>query len=92
MTNCPKILVVEDEVIARLAIVAMIQDAGYAVIEADNGAAAMQLLESQDGIRLMLTDIHMPAAIDGIMLAGIVTATGAEPDDGLLKPRFRLPR
>jgi two-component system, response regulator PdtaR len=68
----PCVLVVEDEAVTRMAAVAMLREAGYAVIEADSGPAAVLELEDRADVRLMLTDIDMPAGIDGIKLAACV--------------------
>lgn len=68
----PCVLVVEDEAITRLAAAAMLAEAGYAVVEADSGPAAVRALEGRPGIRAVLTDIDMPAGIDGIRLAACV--------------------
>ena len=67
-----RVLVVEDEALTRMSAVAMLQDAGYDVVEADNGTAAMLALERIVGIRAILTDIDMPAGLDGITLAACV--------------------
>jgi PAS domain S-box-containing protein len=61
--NAPRgetILVVEDEALVRLVAVESLRDMGHTVHEAENGAAALELLERTPGIRLMVTDIAMP--------------------------------
>lgn len=63
------VLVVEDEDALRVNIRRLLQDAGYNVLEAQNGAAALQLLEdSTNRISLVLTDLRMPV-MDGRQLA-----------------------
>jgi two-component system, cell cycle sensor histidine kinase and response regulator CckA len=66
----PTILVVEDEVALRAAIRRLLQDAGYGVLEAANGATALALLDQADAgaIALVLTDLRMPV-MDGRQLA-----------------------
>jgi two-component system cell cycle sensor histidine kinase/response regulator CckA len=65
----PVVLVVEDEDALRVNIRRLLQDAGYNVLEAQNGAAALQLLEdSTNRISLVLTDLRMPV-MDGRQLA-----------------------
>ena len=44
------ILVVEDEAIIRMGTVQMLKDAGYAVVEASNADAAIEILESREAI------------------------------------------
>ncbi|MDP4025508.1 response regulator [Methylobacterium sp. NEAU 140] len=68
----PLVLVVEDEAITRMAAVVMLCEAGYEAVEADSGPAAVLVLEERTGIRVMLTDIDMPAGLDGIKLAACV--------------------
>lgn len=55
------ILLAEDDDGARRVIARMLQDQGYAVIEAENGAMAIRaLLEQKDHIDLLITDMMMP--------------------------------
>jgi CheY-like chemotaxis protein len=62
-------LLVEDEALLRLNAVQMIEDAGYAVVEASNADEAIYNLENRIDIRIVFTDINMPDSIDGIKLA-----------------------
>jgi CheY-like chemotaxis protein len=62
------VLVVEDEPIIRMNAVAMIEDAGYVVIEASNADDAMLLLGSNADIRVIFSDIDMPGSMDGLKL------------------------
>jgi two-component system, cell cycle sensor histidine kinase and response regulator CckA len=65
------VLVVEDEDPLRSAIRRVLQTEGYAVLEAQNGAMALELLtasESAAGVELVLTDLRMPV-MDGRQLA-----------------------
>ena len=63
-------LVVEDEESLRAGIRRLLQSEGYTVLEAQNGATALQLLEgtTSDSIALVLTDLRMPV-MDGRQLA-----------------------
>jgi len=62
------VLVVEDEPIIRMNAVAMIEDAGFDVIEASNADDAILLLESRHDIRVVFSDIEMPGSMDGLKL------------------------
>jgi two-component system, cell cycle sensor histidine kinase and response regulator CckA len=66
----PIVLVVEDESVLRTGIRRLLEDAGYAVMEAENGATALELLENgvAERIGLVLTDLRMPV-MDGRQLA-----------------------
>jgi two-component system, response regulator PdtaR len=65
----PIVLVVEDEDAVRLLIVDFLQSAGFTVIEAIDGAAAVLVLESDVVFNVLFTDISMPGGIDGVDLA-----------------------
>jgi CheY-like chemotaxis protein len=64
------VLVVEDEDSLRAGIRRLLQSEGYNVMEAPNGATALQLLEgtTSDSVALVLTDLRMPV-MDGRQLA-----------------------
>ena len=62
------VLVVEDEPLIRMNTVAMIEDAGYDVIEASNADDAILLLEARADIRVVFSDIEMPGSMDGLKL------------------------
>ncbi|AZO81880.1 MULTISPECIES: response regulator [unclassified Bosea (in: a-proteobacteria)] len=62
------VLVVEDEPIIRMDTVAVIEDAGYAVIEAANADDAIIFLETRADIRVVFSDIEMPGSMDGLKL------------------------
>ena len=64
-----RVLLVEDERLIRLTLVEMLEDAGYTVIEAMNGDEACALMQSLNGFDVLLTDIQMPGAVDGIEVA-----------------------
>jgi len=64
----PVVLVVEDEPIIRMNAVAMIEDAGYDVVEASNADDAVLLLEARTDIRVVFSDIEMPGSMDGLKL------------------------
>jgi PAS domain S-box-containing protein len=57
------VLVVEDEDPLRLAVVRMLRKTGFAVLEADNGSAAINLLRANRGkIDVVLLDMTIPGA------------------------------
>jgi DNA-binding NtrC family response regulator len=62
-------LVVDDEVFARLMAIQILLEADYCVLEASNAAEAFDVLERNDDISLLITDISMPGATDGLGLA-----------------------
>jgi PAS domain S-box-containing protein len=77
-TGDETVLIAEDEEGARRVMVRMLQDAGYTVLEAENGATAVrQILFHEGPVHLLLTDLMMPD-FDGRALAEQIR--GMRPD------------
>src|SRR5215203_3644102 len=58
---CPVIvLVAEDETLVRLVANDMLTEADYRVVEAQDGQEALAILEEQNTVRAILTDVNMP--------------------------------
>jgi CheY-like chemotaxis protein len=68
------VLVVEDEVLVRLAACEELRDLGYVVIEAVSADEALSVLRSPVQVQLVLTDLRMPGAMDGAALVKLVRA------------------
>jgi len=66
------VLVVEDECLLRELAVELIEDAGFATLEAGNAGEAVTLLEARSDIAVVFTDINMPGGVDGLELAHMV--------------------
>jgi CheY-like chemotaxis protein len=67
------VLVVEDEGLVRLMAVDMLEDAGFAVIEASSADEAWTVLEDRGGdVGALFTDIEMPGSMNGFALASRV--------------------
>lgn len=66
------VLLVEDEAIIRMASAAILEDAGYTVLEAPDGDAALSMLNANPDITVIVTDVQMPGNIDGLQLVEIV--------------------
>lgn len=64
-----KILIAEDEPLILELAQAEFEDAGYQVVVAADGAAALAALERNPDIAVLFTDIRMPGEIDGWALA-----------------------
>jgi CheY-like chemotaxis protein len=69
MDDVPPILVVEDEPLVRLTIVEALQEAGYQVIEAPDGTAAMEQVEGTESLRGLVTDIRVGPGPNGWEIA-----------------------
>ncbi|HAB02973.1 MAG TPA: response regulator [Pseudomonas sp.] len=64
------LLVVEDDDIVRMLMVEVLDDLGYATIEAENAAAALRILnDPEQHLALMVTDVGLPD-MRGDQLAG----------------------
>jgi signal transduction histidine kinase/CHASE3 domain sensor protein/ActR/RegA family two-component response regulator len=63
------ILAVEDEDAVRETVTSMLKSLGYAVLEAADGASALEILRGDRAIDLVFTDVVMPGPVGGRMLA-----------------------
>lgn len=96
------VLVAEDEELVRLVVVAALEDAGFAVMEAEHAEAAISTLQIYaDHIHALFTDIQMPGAMDGVALAHhtaknwpkialLVTSARAQPSQLSLPEKCRF--
>lgn len=68
----PTVLVVDDSVVARTKLTKLFKSVGLGVISAENGQAALDVLESRAGdVNVIVTDLDMPV-MDGFTLIGEV--------------------
>jgi CheY-like chemotaxis protein len=102
--NCvnPRIvLVVDDEVFARLFAVQVFLDEGFTVLEAADAEEGLDILDANDDVGLLFTDISMPGAMDGLDLiarvgierpaiAVVATSGQVVPSEELLPGRARF--
>ncbi len=63
------VLVVEDEPDVRMVVVDMLEDIGYTVLAAADGASGLSILDSQTRIDLLVSDVGLPGGINGRQLA-----------------------
>lgn len=63
------VLVVEDEPLIRMALVDLLEEAGFNVQEAGDAAEAIVALHDRRNVQVLFTDLHMPPGIDGLALA-----------------------
>lgn len=74
----PVILVVDDEMLLRMLATEHFEEAGYEVIAAENGAAALAALTARPDIQAVFTDVQMPGLPDGFALARAVRKTSPD--------------
>lgn len=97
-----RILMIEDEALLRMLIADELRSAGYEVIEAGSADEAEALINHEERIDHIFTDVQMPGRLDGITLARaihecrpelplIITSGNYGPDDaaglGLFVPK-----
>ncbi len=63
------VLVVDDEQTVRMLITDVLKELGYGAIDAVDGAAGLQILESKRPIDLLITDVGLPGGMNGRQLA-----------------------
>lgn len=73
------ILLVDDDPAVRDVTAAMLEDLGYGVIEASDGAAALDLLSKGIRVDLMLADFAMPGMTGGELAAAVAELRPALP-------------
>jgi two-component system, response regulator PdtaR len=64
----PVLLVVEDEVLIRLSTSDFLRNEGFTVLEAGSGREALTLLKVRSDVSVVVTDIHMAGALEGLDL------------------------
>jgi two-component system, NtrC family, response regulator HydG len=72
----PTILIVEDDVENRAAMVKVLEGAGYKTLETDNGQQALDILQEED-VDILVTDLRLPV-MDGVELLKRAKANAQE--------------
>ena len=85
-TRRPKLMIVDDDPEVRIIVAEFLRDIGYEVIQAPGGAEALNLLEHNPDLRMIITDIRMPD-MSGIELA---RSRDAAPERSEDHPDLRL--
>jgi PAS domain S-box-containing protein len=69
------VLVVDDEPVIRMLVVEVLQDLGYAALEAADGPAALEMLRQGGRLDLLVTDVGLPGGLNGRQLADAARAS-----------------
>ncbi len=69
------ILLVDDEPLVRMIGGEQLEELGYSVLEAADGQAALELLQQNPGIDLLVTDVGLPGGMNGRQLADAARAS-----------------
>jgi CheY-like chemotaxis protein len=67
--DAPSVLVVEDEVLIRMATADYLRGCGYRVVEAGSGDEAVAVLKTDIRVDVVFTDVSMPGTLNGFGLA-----------------------
>jgi CheY-like chemotaxis protein len=63
------VLVIDDEPTIRMLISEVLEEHGYAVVEASDGPSGMRILQSAARIDLLITDVGLPNGMNGRQIA-----------------------
>ena len=63
------VLVIDDEPTVRMLVTEVLQDLGYAAIEAPEGASGLRVLQSDARVDLLVTDVGLPGGMNGRQVA-----------------------
>ena len=69
-----RVLVVDDEPAVRHLVAEVLREEGHAVLLAEDGPAALELLASQPPVALLVTDVGLPGGLNGRQLADAARA------------------
>lgn len=59
------VLVVDDEPLVRMLVVTALEDMGHTVLEAEDGAQGLRILQSDAAIDMVVTDVGLPGGMNG---------------------------
>lgn len=60
---------VDDEATVRMLIAEVLSESNYAILEASDGPSALKILESNERIDLLITDLGLPGGLNGRQVA-----------------------
>ncbi|HXA38583.1 MAG TPA: PAS domain-containing protein [Phenylobacterium sp.] len=72
------VLVIDDEPTVRMLIVEVLEENGYAAIQAVDGATGLKVLQSDARIDLLITDVGLPGGLNGRQVADAARLTRAD--------------
>jgi CheY-like chemotaxis protein len=75
------VLVIDDEPVLRMLITDVLQDLGYAALEAADGPEGLKVLQSTSRVDLLITDVGLPGGLNGRQVADAARA---------LRPRLKV--
>jgi signal transduction histidine kinase/CheY-like chemotaxis protein len=72
------VLVVDDEPTVRMLVIEVLEELGYAALEAPTGAAGLKILNSPARVDLLISDVGLPGGMNGRQMADAARARRAD--------------
>ena len=72
------VLVIDDEPTVRMLVAEVLDEAGYIVIQADDGPSGLAILQSDTRIDLLISDVGLPGGMNGRQVADAARVTRPE--------------
>ncbi|MBX3484934.1 PAS domain S-box protein [Phenylobacterium sp.] len=69
------VLIIDDEATVRMLMADVLAEAGYTVLQAQDGPSGMRILESEQRIDLLITDVGLPGGMNGRQVADAARLT-----------------
>ena len=69
------VLVIDDEPTVRMLVAEVLSEAGYTVLQAQDGPSGMRILQSNARIDLLITDVGLPGGMNGRQVADAARVT-----------------
>ena len=69
------VMIIDDEAIVRMLVVEVLGEAGYRVVEAEDGPSGLEILQSDARIDLLITDVGLPGGMNGRQVADAARLT-----------------
>jgi PAS domain S-box-containing protein len=69
------VLIIDDEPTVRMLMADVLAEAGYAVLEAQDGPSGMRILQSEARVDLLITDVGLPGGMNGRQVADAARLT-----------------
>ena len=63
------VLIIDDEYAIRMLVTEVLEEIGYRVLEAEDGAGGLKILQSEVRIHLLITDVGLPGGLNGRQVA-----------------------
>jgi CheY-like chemotaxis protein len=76
--DSPVVMIVDHEILVRMAIAAYLRDCGLKVLEAANAAEAVTVLDAATPVDVAVVEVQLPGEMDGFTLARWIRSRHAD--------------